>query len=260
MDPVVASRQLTGYCELVAQAQKLPTLSRDRRAVMKTVNERVATVNQILRAIVPDIKLISAHWLGDHVRALPRVYRALALLRGWGEMASHEWIGDGPALPLSVLDPVVANAAVPLFEAGKYRQAVADAATSVNQFTQNQLDRHDVSDKDLMAQAFSGDPPKPGKPRMRCPGDHRSMTIRSVQQGALLMAQGCFQAIRNPATHMTGDWNPVTAAEHLAVLSVVARWVRYWDVVEYVPPPPDYSAIIAAHQVQAVKPVAKATE
>jgi hypothetical protein len=37
------------------------------------------------------------------------------------------------------------------------------------------------------------------------------------------VAQGCFQAIRNPAHHLTGDWNPVTAAEQLATLSLVAR-------------------------------------
>ena len=117
MDHVAALGQLNGYGELVAQAQKLPAFSRERRAVMKTVNERVATVNKILRTRAPDIKLISAHWLGDHVRALPRVYQALALLRGWGEMASHEWTGGGPALPLSVLDPVVADAAMPLFQA-----------------------------------------------------------------------------------------------------------------------------------------------
>lgn len=246
MDHVAALRQLTAYCELVAQAQKLPTLSRERRAVMKTLNAQVAGVNQVLRTIAPDVKLISAHWLGEHAGALPRVRQALALLRGWGEMASHEWTGGGPALPLSMIDPVVARPAVPLFEAGKYRQAVADAATNVNQLTQNRLGRHDISDKNLMAQAFSDDPPAQGKPRLRCPGDHRSMAVRSMQQGALLMAQGCFQAIRNPAAHLTGDWNPVTAAEYLAVLSVVARWVRHWDVVEYVAPPPDYKMIIGA--------------
>jgi hypothetical protein len=111
-----------------------------------------------------------------------------------------------------------------------------------------------------MVQAFSDDPPQPGKLRLRCPEDHRSLAVRSMQHGALLMAQGCFQAIRNPAAHMTGDWNPVTAAEHLAVLSIVARWVRYWDVVEYLPPPPDYSAMIAVQQAQAVKPAIKAAK
>jgi hypothetical protein len=254
MDHDVALRLLNDYCALIAKAQKLPALSKDRRVTMKTLNERLVWVNQVLCTIAPDVKPISAHWLGEHVSALPGVHQALALAGGWRLMDSHEWTGGGPALPISALDPMVTNAAALLFEAGKYRQAVADAATSVNQFTQNRLGRHDISDKDLMGQAFSDKPPEPGKPRLRCPGDHRSLAIRSMQQGALLMSQGCFQAIRNPAHHLTGDWNPVTALEHLAVLSVVARWVRYWDIVTYVPPPPDYSAISAALQAQAVKP------
>jgi hypothetical protein len=44
---------------------------------------------------------------------------------------------------------------------------------------------------------------------------------------------------------MTGDWNPVTAAEQLAALSIVARWVRHWHVVRFVPPPPDYDSLHA---------------
>jgi hypothetical protein len=76
-----------------------------------------------------------------------------------------------------------------------------------------------------------------------------------MQQGALAMAQGCFQAIRNPAHHLTGDWNPVTATEHLTVLSVVARWVRHWDVVRYAPPPPDFNEVMAQYQRSVAKPL-----
>jgi hypothetical protein len=50
------------------------------------------------------------------------------------------------------------------------------------------------------------------------------------------MAMGAFMAIRNPAVHWTRNGNPAQAAEQLAALSVVARWVRYWDVVRYTPP------------------------
>jgi hypothetical protein len=56
--------------------------------------------------------------------------------------------------------------------------------------------------------------------------------------GCVLPTSGCFQAIRNPAYHMTGDWNPVVAFEHLAALSVVARWVSEWDLVRYGLPEP----------------------
>lgn len=141
------------------------------------------------------------------------------------------------------MDPVIGYPAIALWKAGKFRQAVNDAATRLNAFTQTRLDRHDVSDKELMAQAFDEKPPQPGKPRLRCPGDHGTMSVRSMQHGAMLMAMGVFQAIRNPSAHLTGDWNPVTAAEQVGALSVVARWVRHWDVVRYVPPPQDLSVL-----------------
>jgi hypothetical protein len=50
---------------------------------------------------------------------------------------------------MSALDPVVSEAALPLWLAGKYRQAVNDAATSLNSFAQARIGRHDISDKDL---------------------------------------------------------------------------------------------------------------
>jgi hypothetical protein len=53
---------------------------------------------------------------------------------------------------------------------------------------------------------------------------------------------GTFQAIRNPAHHVTGDWNPVLAFHHLAALSQVAYWFRNWDIARYIPPLPDCSA------------------
>jgi Protein of unknown function (Hypoth_ymh) len=71
-------------------------------------------------------------------------------------------------------------------------------------------------------------------------------------------AMGTFQAIRNPAHHLTGDWNPITAFEYLAALSTVARWVTGWNLVQYVPPPIDYQAIqqaMAAAASQAAKPL-----
>jgi hypothetical protein len=246
MDPKVVSRFLADYWTLVAQAQQHPVLSKERRDTMKALNTRLMRVNEILRTLAPDLALINARSLAQHAAAAPRVHRILEIFDGWLVMADHERLEGGPALPLAVLDPMVFASTAPLWAAGKYRQAVGDAATSVNHFTQNRLDRHDISDSDLMAQAFTDKPPEPGKPRLRCPGDQDSMTVQSMQRGAMFMSMGVFQAIRNPAVHMTGDWNPVTAAEHLTALSVVARWVRHWNVVIHIPPPPDYKALSIA--------------
>lgn len=151
-----------------------------------------------------------------------------------------------PILPLRMLDPVVSEAALSLWVPGKYRQAVNDAATSLNSFAQARIGRHDISDKDLMAQAFCDKDPERGKARLRCPGNPQSETVRSQQEGARAFAIGTFQAIRNPAHHLTGDWNPVTAFHHLVALSQVADWFRHWDVARWIQPLPDHSVIINA--------------
>jgi Protein of unknown function (Hypoth_ymh) len=251
LDRDAAIRYLTEYCELVSKAQGQLALTKDRRATMKAVEAHLAGVNQVLRGLASDLEPIYAHGLRDHVAALPRVRRALVLLNGWREMTDHQWTGGGPALPLKLLDPVVSQVAPPLWNAGKYRQAVSDAATSLNSFAQNQIGRRDISDKDLMGQAFSDKDPEPGKARLRCPGNPHTETVKAQQEGARAFAIGTFQAIRNPAHHLTGDGNPVTAFHHLVALSQVAHWFRDWDVLRYAPPPPDFSAMQAAQTISA---------
>jgi hypothetical protein len=120
---------------------------------------------------------------------------------------------------------------------------VSDAATSLNRFAQDRPGRHDISDKDLMGQVFSDKEPEEGKARLRCPGTPTARPFRSQQEGAQAFAIGTFQAIRNPAHHLTGDWNPVTAFHYLTALSQIAHWFCEWNIERYFPPPPDLGAI-----------------
>jgi hypothetical protein len=91
--------------------------------------------------------------------------------------------------------------------------------------------RHDVSDSDLFMQSFDPKDPVTGKPRLRFPGDRTSPTWRARQEGAKYLAAGASMAIRNDAAHEdTVDWSEQEALEHLAVLSVVARWVDECEV------------------------------
>ncbi|MGO9140324.1 MAG: TIGR02391 family protein [Streptosporangiaceae bacterium] len=262
MNRDMARDMLAKYVERVELAQSQSGWSKERRATMKGVNAIRDMVNFYLRDLLPDYEPVSGTFLNDHLRTLPRVRRAIALLEVWQEMASGQDDERFPAvLQLDRMDWVVSSAAIPMWEAEKYRQAVSDAATRLNAFTQNRLGRHDISDSALMAEAFSLSDPQEGKPRLRCPGDQSSVTGRSMQQGALQMSQGCFQAIRNPAVHLDGGWNPITAAEYLAVLSVVARWVRHWNVIQYVPPLPDLSLLqLDPATRKAILAVARTTE
>ena len=108
--------------------------------------------------------------------------------------------------PFSLLDPVISDVAIPLWTANKFRQAANDAATSLNNFAQDLLGRHDIYDSALMGEAFSSDPPKPEKPRLRRPGDHRLTTVMDQQNGARQIAAGAFLAIRNPAHVRTSSF------------------------------------------------------
>jgi hypothetical protein len=129
-----AFRHVTEYWELVRKGHRLPLLSGDRRAVMGAVNERLPTVNKILHGLGPDLRLIRASRASGHLDAWPRVERALRILSSWEAMTSMQESAGEPVLPMSVLDPVISEVALPLWQAGKYRQAVNDAATNLSTF------------------------------------------------------------------------------------------------------------------------------
>jgi uncharacterized protein (TIGR02391 family) len=257
-----AFQQITEYWALVEKADQQPLLSGDRRAVMREVNKRLPAVNKILPSLAPDLRTIVASKVSEHLAAAPKARRALGILGGWEAMTVSQQRTGEPVLPMSMLDPVVSDVALSLWLAGKYRQAVNDAATSLNAYAQSRIGRHDISDKALMTEAFSEKAPEAGKPRLRCPGNPETETVRSQMEGARAFAVGTFQAIRNPAHHMTGDWNPVLAFHHLTALSQLAYWFRNWNVTRYMPPAADYGTIYAAiiennrTQAQTQRPIA----
>jgi hypothetical protein len=119
-----------------------------------------------------------------------------------------------------------------LWQSGHLRQAVVDAAKRINAETQNKVGTRVISETDLMNQAFSDDPPKADRPRLRLPEDDDGKTAKSMRRGIRAYAEGCFAAIRNPASH--DDLDEVAhddALEQLAAFSVLARWIDRAEVV-----------------------------
>jgi hypothetical protein len=96
----------------------------------------------------------------------------------------------------------------------------------VNAETQNKIGRCDVTETALFRQAFSLDPPEPGKPRLRLGEDDGSPTFRSVHRGVMAFAEGGYAMLRNPGSHEPQDDLPeIQALEQLAAFSVLARSV-----------------------------------
>lgn len=133
---------------------------------------------------------------------------------------------DAPEISAANLHPWVWSGASSLWQSSHYRSAVDDAAKKVNAETQNKIGRRDVSETDLFRQAFSLDPAEPGKPRLRRIAPDGSDTYKSMQRGAMALAEGLFAGIRNPLAHADPqDLDEQVALEYLAALSVLARWV-----------------------------------
>jgi hypothetical protein len=227
MDDQRVGADLEQYLADVATCKR-SLLSAERRAALKRLNEGRSYINWILANLLPDHGVISGTSLASHEAALAHVRRAYHLV-GRGVPENE----DGDPYMFSSFSPLVITISVRAqWRAGNYRNAVGDVATNVSWYTQKRLGRYDISERDLMAQAFTDKPPKPGEPRLRCPGNPDSPTVQSQQQGAILFAMGAYQAFRNPAQHLTGDWNPITAFHYLAAFSTIAAWVDTWDVVK----------------------------
>jgi hypothetical protein len=242
-----ATKVLSDYQQAVLDAGSQRWLSAERTVAVTALNSKLPDVNRVLRELSPDLPLVAATSLTMHRSARTVLDKAEAILSAW-EKLDDAVTGENPVLPLTMLDPVIADAALPLWRVGKYRQAVNDAAINLNLFAQQQLGRRDISDKSLMGEAFSDKPPEPGKARLRCYRLGRPMeSVQSQQEGARAFCTGAFQAIRNPSHHMTGNWNPQTAFHYLVALSQVAHYFRDWKVVTYSPPQPDLTKLSSPH-------------
>lgn len=79
---------------------------------------------------------------------------------------------------------------------------------------------------DHFKQSFSLDEAKLGKSRLRRMPPEDSDAYRSLQRGAMTLAEGIFAGIRNPLSHEADqELSEQVALEYLAALSVLARWV-----------------------------------
>lgn len=138
---------------------------------------------------------------------------------------------DAPELSAAKFHPWIWSGAQSLWRSGHYRSAVEDAAKKLNAETQNKLDRRDLSETKLFQEAYSDKPAAPGKSRLRRAKNDGSDTYKSMQRGAMALAEGIYAGIRNPFNHEDPkDIDEQVALEYLAALSVLARWVDESEV------------------------------
>jgi len=199
------------------------------------VIKKAQVVEQVLNRVVPgwrnDIKKRDRQKWSIHyeasIRARESLLRADEVKKNLGD--------DAPEISAARLHPWVWSGASPLWQSGHYRSAVEDAAKKVNAETQNKVGRRDLSETKLFQEVFSDKPAGAGKHRLRRMKPDGSDTYRSVQRGAMALAEGIYAGIHNPFNHEdpgTQDVDVQVALEYLAALSVLARWVDESELEE----------------------------
>lgn len=197
----------------------------------REIHAQAQVVEQILEQVLEDDTWHSKSsgydpWSGHRDAA----FRAISQLLRAGEIPAGLG-GDAPRLYASHLHAWVWDAAKSQWSSNHFRDAVFHASIRVNVETQAKTGRTDIREKALFDEAFSLDPPQPGKPRLRIMADDGSKTYGSLHRGARTFAEGCYAGIRKPYGHYAGaEPSADEALEQLAAFSILARWVDHATV------------------------------
>ncbi|OZB87934.1 MAG: restriction endonuclease [Microbacterium sp. 14-71-5] len=183
-------------------------------------------VEKILDQVVSNWRHTASPSMSDRWKATRETaIRARAVLVREQELRAN--LGDdAPEISAARLHPWAWSGASSLWASGHYREAVGGAARKLNAETQNKVGRRDLSETKLFQEAFTDKAAEPGKARLRRITPDSSDTYKSVQRGAMALAEGIFAGIRNPLSHEADqELDEQVALEYLAALSVLARWV-----------------------------------
>jgi len=154
---------------------------------------------------------------------------AIGRLKAMAERAEME---TPVQVDTEAMNPLVWGAARKLWHGEHYREAVGAAASAIVQHVKQLTGRTSVDDTKVWQQVFSSDPPQPGKPRLRWPGNPDDQTVRSMNEGLRSFSAGVQLAIRNPTAHDLTELTAQQAAERLAAISLLAQWIEQCELVE----------------------------
>jgi hypothetical protein len=161
------------------------------------------------------------------------VMQAVAILEG-AVLEIELGAPTEPPAALVGLHPWILDAAAELWQAGRYRLAVDEAAAALERQIRNKVRSHQTGTP-LVTSAFNPDPPKAGERRLRFPEfAEGTASWTNAHDGAMAFARGCMMRIRNLQEH--DEWDETEARDSLGALSLLARWTEGAVVVEAEPP------------------------
>lgn len=153
------------------------------------------------------------------------VKKVVAMLRATRTELEYHVKPAGPTVDVGALHPWVSGMAMSLWEGGYKRQAVEEAARSIEVQLKAKLGVGTGTGAPLVTEAFSMEAPKPDRARLRFlefePGTDN---WKSAHEGAGAFGRGCMMRVRNLYTH-GHEPSEQEALEALAALSLLARWI-----------------------------------
>jgi hypothetical protein len=230
--------KLADYLDLLDRCQRIARkdpAAANTDPVWAELRRKEPETKQILEVLGDDLADFDFDDADGLSEAREALVKGLAIFDGFDEIEKEmsSRTSEAPVLAADQFHPWVWEAARDLWDSGAYSAAVQKAARAINHHAQDRLDRYDVADTQLMREAFGDGDPEYGKPRLRYPGDQNDRTVKSRQSGARDYAVGCFQAIRNPASHDHREWDRQVAFESLAALSLLAQWIDDWELAVF---------------------------
>ncbi len=192
---------------------------------------QLETIKPILDRLYPDWRTDNnANQYFEFQREYDAAMKLIARFDSQAEVAEKlAGFDASPSITAAGMHPLVWEAARSQWNLGNHAEAVDAVARAVNSMLQRKVGRRDVSESDLLAQAFSKNEPAAGKPRLRFLDEPTDDTAESKRQGVMEFGRGCFSVIRNPLAHLADDeidLDEQTALESLAAFSLLARWIE----------------------------------
>lgn len=132
---------------------------------------------------------------------------------------------------VEAMNPLIWGAARRLWNDEHYREAVLAASGALVHHAKQLTGMIELDETNVWQQAFSNDAPRPGRPRLRWPGDPKDQTVRSMNEGLRLYGAALQLTIRNPLTHDLTEITAQEGAERLSALSLLAQWLEACDLI-----------------------------
>ncbi len=158
------------------------------------------------------------------------VAEAIGVLRDRDEFRAI--LGRGHVGPVGRIHTAIWRNAVSSWQEARFGQAVKEASAFVlGTMLPAKLNRFDLAGLDLVEEAFSLEPPKPGRPRLRLRAvapDTEAWEMAHSGVGHLGMA--CTLIVRGLVTDDIDSFDEALAFELLIALSAFARWIDQAEV------------------------------